>query len=242
MVIVTGKPCFESFGFQLSGLIDDPDRDFEKIIERNWLAMSKKKAFTAASVAVGIAAFIGFCVRASFAEDIMQDWYKVCSKQQDIDVCNTMNNIVSDTGQYLTMVNLIEVTGKQNQKRIGIQVPTGRLIPEGIKVSVDNGKEKVVPYMICNGPTCIANDVLDDALISAMKKGNTLTVTSTNFQGMPNPIEISLQGFFQAFSGPGMREQDFQAEQEKLQKAVQAKQKEIEDKMRAEQEKAKAGN
>lgn len=204
--------------------------------------MPQKKTFTAALAACGAVALLIASYAPAAAQGVMQGWYKVCSKQQDIDVCNTMNNVVSDTGQYLTMVNLIEVTGKQNQKRIGIQVPTGRLIPQGIKVNVDNGKEKTVPYMICNGPTCIANDVLDDALINAMKKGTTLTVTSVNFQGVPNPIEISLQGFSQAFTGPGMREQDFQAEQEKLQKAVQAKQKEIEDKMRAEQEKVKSGN
>jgi len=204
--------------------------------------MPTKKTFTAASVIAGAAAlFVAFHAPAS-AQSGMQGWYKVCSKQQDIDVCNTMNNVVSDTGQYLTMVNLIEVTGKQNQKRIGIQVPTGRLIPEGVKVKVDNGKEKVIPYMICNGPTCIANDAFDDTLINTMKKGTTLTISSVNFQGTPNPIEISLKGFSQAFSGPGMREQDFQAEQEKLQKAVQAKQQEIENKMRAEQEKARGGN
>jgi len=172
----------------------------------------------------------------------MQGWYKVCSKQQDVDICNTMNNVVSDTGQYLTMVNLIEVTGAQNQKRIGIQVPTGRLIPEGIKLKVDGNREKVVPYMICNGPSCVANDALNDALINEMKKGSKLTVTSVNFQGSPNPIEISLIGFSQAYNGPGMREQDFQAEQEKLQKAVLAKQQEFEAKMREEQEKAKAAD
>ncbi|RCL00578.1 MAG: Invasion associated locus B family protein [Candidatus Tokpelaia sp. JSC189] len=204
--------------------------------------MPMKKTFTAVSVVAGAAVlFVAFHAPA-FAQSGMQGWYKVCSKQQAIDVCNTMNNVVSDTGQYLTMVNLIEVTGKQNQKRIGIQVPTGRLIPEGVKVKVDNGKEKIIPYMVCNGPTCIANDVFDDTLINMMKKGTTLTISSVNFQGTTNPIEISLKGFSQAFTGLGIREQDFQAEQEKLQKAIQAKQQEIENKMRAEQEKAKTGS
>lgn len=193
----------------------------------------------ATSVVSGIVAMLIF-FRPAYAQDMMQGWYKICNRQQDVDVCNTMNNVVSDTGQYLTMVNLIEVVGKQNQKRIGIQVPTGRFIPEGIKVSVDNTIGKVIPYVICNGPTCIANDVLDDKLINAMKKGKTLMITSVNFQGTSNPIEISLHGFSSTFSGPGMHEQAFQEKQRNLQKAVQAKQKEIEDKMRSEQEKAKA--
>ncbi|RCL01948.1 MAG: Invasion associated locus B family protein [Candidatus Tokpelaia sp. JSC188] len=204
--------------------------------------MPRERIFVFTSVVTSFIVFlITFCTSA-FAEDAMRGWYKVCSKQQAIDVCNTMNNVVSDTGQYLTLVNLIEVSGEQDQKRIGIQVPTGRLISEGIKIKVDDGKEKTVPYIICNGPTCIANGMFDDVLVNTMKKGKTLTVTSVNFQGTPNPIEISLKGFSQVFTGPGMSEKAYQAEQEKLQKAVQEKQQEIENKMRAEQEKIKAGD
>jgi len=200
------------------------------------------KNLISSAAMIGAAAFVSISSGHVLAQEpsAMQGWYKVCSKQQDVDVCNTMNNVVSDTGQYLTMINLIEVSGAQSQKRIGIQVPTGRLIPEGIKLKVDGNREKQVPYMICNGPSCIANDALDDSLITEMKKGDRLTVTSVNFQGSPNPIEISLTGFTKAYDGPGMREQDFQAEQEKLQKAVLAKQQEFEAKMREEQEKAKA--
>jgi len=205
--------------------------------------MSHKKTLTmfctlaAAATALMVAAIIP-----AGAQGAMQGWYKVCNKQQDLDICSTMNNVISNTGQPLTMINLVEVTGAQNQKRISIQVPTGRLIPEGIKIKIDDGKDKAVPYVICNGPACIANDALDDKLIDAMKKGNVMTVTSVNFQGTPNPIQVSLTGFTQAFTGPGMQEQDFQAEQEKLQRAVIANQKAFEDRMRAEQEKAKAAS
>jgi len=205
--------------------------------------MSHIKTFTAlCTLTLGCAAYLAAMASPASAQGAMQGWYKVCNKQQDLDVCSTMNNVVSSTGQPLTMINLIEVTGAQNQKRISIQVPTGRLIPEGIKIKIDDGKDKAVPYVICNGPACIANDALDDTLIEAMKKGGVMTVTSVNFQGAPNPIQVSLVGFTQAFTGPGMQEQDFQAEQEKLQQAVIANQKAFEERMRAEQEKAKSAN
>jgi len=205
--------------------------------------MSHIKTFTAlCTLTLGCAAYLAAMTSPASAQGAMQGWYKVCNKQQDLDVCSTMNNVVSSTGQPLTMINLIEVTGAQNQKRISIQVPTGRLIPEGIKIKIDDGKDKAVPYVICNGPACIANDALDDTLIEAMKKGGVMTVTSVNFQGAPNPIQVSLVGFTQAFTGPGMQEQDFQAEQEKLQQAVIANQKAFEERMRAEQEKAKSAN
>ena len=204
--------------------------------------MSHKRTYAAISALAGAAALLVASHSTANAQGMPQGWYKVCSKQQDVDVCNTMNTVVSNTGQPLTAVNLVEVKGKQNEKRIGIQVPTGRFIPEGVHIQVGDGPVKKIPYVICNGPSCIANDTFDDKLINAMKTGQKLVVTTINFRGTPNPIEISLDGFSAAYTGPGMQEKDFEAEQMKLQKAVQAKEKQFEDKMRAEQEKAKSGD
>ncbi|ABM45087.1 hypothetical protein X471_00247 [Bartonella bacilliformis str. Heidi Mejia] len=201
--------------------------------------MSHKNTYTAISVLAGIATlFLTFSTPAS-AQTLSQGWYKVCSKQGDIDVCNTMNSVVSNTGQPLTVINLVEVKGPQNEKRIGIQVPTGRFIPEGVHVKIGDSFSAKVPYILCNGPSCIANDILSDKLVSAMKAGSKMVITTINARGSENPIELSLNGFTAAYTGPGIDEKTFQQEQMKLQQAVQSKQKEIEDRMRAEQEKAK---
>ncbi|WP_074380659.1 invasion associated locus B family protein [Bartonella doshiae] len=201
--------------------------------------MPHKNVYSVVSVLAGtVALFFTFYIPAS-AQTLSQGWYKVCSKQSDVDICNTMNTVVSNTGQPLTAFNLVEIKGKQNEKRIGIQVPTGRFLPEGVHIQIGDNFSKKVPYIICNGPSCIANDILDDKLIAAMKSGSKMVVTTINFRGSANPIEFSLNGFTAAYTGPGMEEKDFQQEQIKLQQAIQSKQKEIEDRMRAEQEKAK---
>ncbi|GAA5107125.1 invasion associated locus B family protein [Bartonella jaculi] len=201
--------------------------------------MSHKNVYFAVSVLAGaVSLFLTTHIPAN-AQTLSQGWYKVCSKQHDVDICNTMNTVVSNTGQPLTAFNLVEIKGKQNERRIGIQVPTGRFLPEGVHIQIGDDFSKKIPYIICNGPSCIANDVLDDKLIAAMKSGSKMVVTTTNFRGSANPIEFSLNGFTAAYTGPGMEEKDFQQEQIKLQQAIQSKQKEIEDRMRAEQEKAK---
>ncbi|WP_412057992.1 invasion associated locus B family protein [Bartonella sp. DGB2] len=203
--------------------------------------MYLKKRTAVLSVLATVAMLIVGIHAPANAQSVIQGWYKVCNKQQDVDICNTMNTVVSNTGQPLTVVNLVELKGKQNEKRIGVQVPTGRFLPEGVRIQIGNNFNKVIPYVVCNGPSCIANDILDDALVMAMKNGATMKVTTINFQGTPNPIDITLKGFSAAYNGPGIREQDFVAEQKKLQQAVQAKQMELEKRMRAEQEKAKSG-
>ncbi|WP_144754143.1 MULTISPECIES: invasion associated locus B family protein [Bartonella] len=201
--------------------------------------MSHKNFYSAVSVLVGAAALFFIAGISANAQTLSQGWYKVCSKQNDVDICNTMNTVLSNTGQPLTAFNLVEIKGKQNEQRIGIQVPTGRFLPEGVHIQIGDSFSKKIPYIICNGPSCIANDVLDDKLIAAMKSGTKMVVTTVNFRGAANPIEFSLNGFTAAYTGPGMEEKDFQQEQIKLQQAIQSNQKEIEERMRAEQEKAK---
>ncbi|AGF75886.1 invasion associated locus B family protein [Bartonella vinsonii] len=201
--------------------------------------MSHKNICSVVSVLVGAAALFLTIHSSAGAQTLSQGWYKVCSKQHDVDVCNTMNTVLSNTGQPLTAFNLVEIKGKQNEKRIGIQVPTGRFLPEGVHIQIGDNFSKKIPYVICNGPSCIANDVLDDKLIATMKSGSKMVITTINYRGSANPIEFSLSGFTAAYTGPGMEEKDFQQEQIKLQQAIQSNQKEIEDRMRAEQEKAK---
>lgn len=201
--------------------------------------MLMKKTFSVASALAGVAALSVAFAAPSVAQGVMQDWYKACSKQGEADVCFTASSIVSGTGQPLTEIRLFEVKGPKNQKRISILVPTGRFIPAGVKLKVDDGKDLVVPYFFCNGPLCNAESDFNDTLINAMKKGTTLTVTSVNFRGVENPIEIPLKGFTQAFTGPGMREEDLRKEDEKLQKAIGEQAGAIEQRMRAEQEKAR---
>jgi invasion protein IalB len=41
-----------------------------------------------------------------------QGWFKACTKQQDIDICNVQNIMTAQTGQLVTGVSLIELKGK----------------------------------------------------------------------------------------------------------------------------------
>lgn len=201
--------------------------------------MSHKNAYSVVLVLAGAMSLFFTVNTVADTQNLSQGWYKVCSKQQDVDICNTMNAVISDTGQPLTAISLIDVKGKQNEKRVGVQVATGRFLPEGIHIQIGNNFSQKIPYLVCNASSCIANDILDDKLVAAMKAGAKMVITTVNFRGIANPIEFSLNGFTAAYTGPGMDEDTFQKEQMKLQQAIQSKQKEIEDRMRAEQEKAK---
>jgi invasion protein IalB len=169
-------------------------------------------------------------------------WFKACSKQQDVDICNVQNVIMADNGQLMTGISLIDIKGKVNRKVFQVTVPTGRMIPPGLGVQIDGGKAQKLDYVICFPDRCVAEAQLNDALVASFKKGQKLTLTSINFQNQPNPIDVSLAGFTDAFDGPPLKESDLQDRQKKLQDFVTKNNEDFAKKLKEEQEKAKKAN
>ncbi|MFZ1814322.1 MAG: invasion associated locus B family protein [Rhizobiaceae bacterium] len=168
-------------------------------------------------------------------------WYKVCSKQEDNDICNVQFQSVANNGQVVTAVSLAEIKGKINRKVFQITVPSGRFIPAGIKVRVDDKKEASLPYAYCFPQSCMAEVQLDDNLIALLKSGGGMTITSSNFQNKENPVQVTLEGFTAAYDGPALKQDELQAKQRELQEELRKKAEEQRKKLQEEQEKAKAG-
>jgi invasion protein IalB len=71
---------------------------------------------------------------------VPKGWFKACAKQQDVDICNVQNIMTANTGQVITGVSLLELKGKVNRKVFQVTVPSGRLVPPGIGLQIDDGK------------------------------------------------------------------------------------------------------
>ena len=166
-------------------------------------------------------------------------WFKVCSKQDDNDICNTQIQSVASTGQVVTAISLIEIKGSINRSLFQITVPSGRLIPAGIKLSVDDKKNTTLPYVYCFPQSCMAEVKLDKGLIGVLKAGGKLLVTSTNFQNKENPIEMTLSGFTAAFTGPPIKQDALADRQKQLQEELQKKAEEARKKLQEAQDAAK---
>lgn len=166
-------------------------------------------------------------------------WFKACTKQADSDICNVQNIKTGSTGQLLTAVNLIQVTGKQNRAIFQVAVPTGRIIPPGIGLQIDGGQSRKIDYAICLPDRCIAEAPLTDELIASFKKGGELTLTTLNFQQQPNPIKVSLSGFTAAFDGDPLQQSEVETRQQELQAEIEKRREEFQKKLIDEQEKAK---
>jgi invasion protein IalB len=202
-------------------------------------------AYRLSVMAAGVVGFLGAQLPAALAQQqqqIPQGWFKACTKQEDVDICNVQNITTAGNGQLVTGVSLIELKGKVNRKVFQVTVPTGRLVPPGIGLQIDTGKAQKLDYVICFPDRCVAEVPLTDQLISSFKKGSNLTLTSVNFQNQPNPIKVALTGFSGAFDGPPLQQSDIEDRQKKLQDFVAKNNQDFAKKLKEEQDKAKTAN
>ncbi|WLR94303.1 invasion associated locus B family protein [Shinella zoogloeoides] len=167
-------------------------------------------------------------------------WFKVCTKQEDNDVCIVQNLLTANSGQLITAVGLITVTGKTNRKIMQISVPSARLIPAGVQMQIDGGKGQRIDYAICMPDKCVAEMLLTDQMIASLKKGGEVVFTSINFQRAPNPIKISLEGFTGVFDGEPIEQSQLEERQRLLQEEMQKKAEEARKKLEDAQKAAKS--
>ena len=194
----------------------------------------------AAATVAGVVASSFTAAPAMAQQPPQNGWYKVCAKQEENDICNVQFQSVASNGQLVTAVSLATIKGKINRRIFQVTVPTGRLIPAGVKVQVDDKKETGIGYSICIPQSCMAEAVLDDNLVALLKSGKAMIITSTNFQSKPNPVTVSLEGFTAAFDGPPLKQDELQARQRELQDELRRKAEEQRKKLQEEQDKAKA--
>jgi invasion protein IalB len=206
----------------------------------------RTNAYRYCIMAAGAVGVLAAGVPGASAQDqppqIPQGWFKACTKQEDVDICNVQNITTADNGQLITGISLIELKGKINRKVFQVTVPTGRLVPPGIGVQIDSGKTQKLDYVICFPDRCVAEVPLTDPLVASFRKGQQLTLTSVNFQNQPNPIKVSLQGFGAAYDGPPLQQSDIEDRQKKLQDFVAKNNQDFAKKLKEEQDKAKTAN
>lgn len=207
------------------------------------MTFSKLRATRLSVMGAGVAALLAGGASSAMAQqqqpEIPRGWFKVCNKQQDVDVCNVQNLMFADSGQLLTGVSMLQLEGKVNRKVFQITVPSGRMLPPGIGMQIDGGQTQKIDYVICLPDRCIGEVPLTDNLVASFKKGSELTLTSVNFQNQPNPIKVSLQGFSAAFDGEALQQSDLEDRQKRLEEFVNKNTEEFARKLREEQEKAK---
>jgi invasion protein IalB len=171
-------------------------------------------------------------------------WIKVCNTNPEtkVELCVVNQELRSETGQPIAALT-IQSTKEPGKYGVGIVVPIGFVLPPGITLAVDGAKQATAQYTICIPPNnrqpaiCIAQAAVEEAFISALKKGNKLALVVVNPQNKAIPIEMSLSGFSKTFDGPGVDRAAAEAQREQLSQALQKSAEEARKKLIEQQQK-----
>lgn len=212
------------------------ETDIAMIFKSNF---TKKAALAAFAGTVAVAAMPAVSSAQQANGGRPQGWFKVCTKQEDNDVCIVQNLLTANNGQLITAVGLIDVKGKVNRKILQVSVPSARLIPVGIQMQIDGGKGAKLDYAVCMPDKCVAEVPLSDAVLASLKKGGEVVFTSVNFQRAPNPIKLSLEGFTGIYDGEPIEQSKLEERQRLLQEEMQKKAEDARKKLEEAQKAAK---
>ena len=154
---------------------------------------------------------------------VVSGWFKTCSEDSGPKVCNVQYTILAPNRTPLLALNLIEVEGDDKRRVFRMVLPTGRSLPQGVQVQIDDRKASRFPFAYCRPQGCVSEVGLNDDLVSIFKKSKGLNVVSINFQGKVQELPVTLTGFTKAYDGDPVKVPTAEDRQKQLQEQLQKK-------------------
>lgn len=159
-------------------------------------------------------------------------WNKLCGEDARTkkQVCFTVRELRTDSGQFLASAGVREVDG-ETRKILLVQTPVAMLIQPGIRVQVDQNTQVPGKFTICMPNACFAEIPITEEFTASMKKGKDLIITTQNQQAKALNFPISLSGFTTSYEGPAIDTAALQRQRDQLATEVQRKAKEAQQKL-----------
>lgn len=131
------------------------------------------------------------------------DWNVICQKTlSGEDPCLMAQLLRDEAGNPVINVEVsrLKVEGGPDAMMI-INTPVGTILPEGVSVTIDNGKPAKLPFFYCDGQVCVTRVNLRDADAAAFKRGNLAKVRIVPVTNPNEPVTVnmSLKGFTAAY-------------------------------------------
>jgi invasion protein IalB len=167
------------------------------------------------------------------AEPAQPDWTKICGKDpnNNIEICYTTRDFVSDQGQPVLAVAVYEVKSQPPQRFMRFLMPLSLLIQPGIRFAIDQGQPVQGRYTLCLPNGCFAEAQVTPDVTNAFKKGTTLNISAQNPTGRELTFAVPAAGFGKSFDGPPVDPKVLEEQQKKLQEELQKRSDELRKKL-----------
>lgn len=130
---------------------------------------------------------------------VFQDWTARCETDpQDAAVtrCFIVQAVVAGEERRRVMLLAVAYPPGRDTPLATAILPLGVALRAGIEVAIDDGAPKRYPFSICLADGCQAHVPLDDAMMTAFKKGNKGSVAFARPpDGRAVKVPFSLKGF-----------------------------------------------
>ena len=113
--------------------------------------------------------------------------------------CALFQSVVAEDRAHVGITVLVLKTADQKSRLMRVQAPLGVLLPAGLGLKVDNQDVGRAGFVRCLPRGCYAEVVMDDALVTKLRTGQTATffIFQTPEEGIGFPI--GLKGFGEGY-------------------------------------------
>lgn len=153
------------------------------------------------------------------------DWTKVCGKDQGNgkEICYTTRDFGTAPDQPPAIALAVYDIKGDDVRVVRLLMPVGLLLKPGFRFSADKGPQIEGNFEICMPNGCFAEAKVKGPTIDSLKKATALNVAVKNSANIEVDFGIPLAGFGKAFDGAPIDPKVLQAQQEQLQKQLEAK-------------------
>ena len=131
------------------------------------------------------------------------DWQLRCETPAGAknEQCALVQSVAAEDRPNVTLLVIVLKTADGKSRLLRVVAPLGVLLPAGLGLKIDQADVGRAGFVRCLTTGCVAEVVMEDALLDQLRKGKTATfiVFQTPEEGIGIPV--SLNGFGPGFDG-----------------------------------------
>ena len=163
-----------------------------------------QRARTLAIAALALFALTGTIERAAAqgtVRSVHNDWQVRCDTPPGAqgEQCALIQSVTAEDRANVGLTVIVLKTADQKSRLMRVVAPMGVLLPSGLGLKIDNAEVGRAGFVRCVPNGCVAEVIMDDALIGKLRTGQTATyiIFQTPEEGIGFPM--SLKGFGEGF-------------------------------------------
>jgi invasion protein IalB len=155
------------------------------------------------ALAAGVLAALTPAMAQGVVKNTFGDWQLRCETPAGAknEQCALVQSVAAEDRPNVTLLVIVLKTADGKSRLLRVVAPLGVLLPAGLGLKIDQTDVGRAGFVRCLTTGCVAEVVMEDALLDQLRKGQTATfiVFQTPEEGIGIPV--SLNGFGPGFDG-----------------------------------------